>query len=466
MNELTHVLKHFGGQLRHRISMPGSARYASATAIWAKPIGPMPRAIIHCQTSQDVQMAVRAARNSGLPISVRGGGHDWAGRALCDGIVIDLQEMNRVVSSSDHCTAQISGGARAMDVLAVTDPLGVAAVAGSVGSVGMAGLTLGGGYGALIGRFGLALDNLLAAEVVVADGRIIVTDAYNEEELFWALRGGGGNFGVVTAMKVRLHDLSCVRSGVLMYPFSEARTVLEGCADIAASAPEELTAQLGLVAGADGSPVVMIVPTWCGVQTEGESRLAPFLKLGTVLANTIDEMPYGTSLTAFDPYLVTGQHEFMETCWLAAFDDDCIEIFIDAMASALPGCAIFTHEFRGAASRVAPEATAFGLRRDHLLVELLTTFGDRSVFDERRYQRWLQASLHAFDAIALPGGYPNLLPKGDTGRATKSFGGNAERLIKAKRIYNSENIFCSAIPLPVLRGFKVAGRTAVPIRLG
>jgi hypothetical protein len=195
--------------------------------------------------------------------------------------------------------------------------------------------------------------------------------------------------------------------GVLMYPFSVARTVLEGCADIAASAPEELTAQLGLIAGADGSPVVMIVPTWCGVRTEGESRLAPFLKLGTVLANTIDEMPYGISSTAFDPYLVTGQHEFMETCWLAAFDDDCIDAFMDVMANALPGCAIFTHEFRGAASRVAPEATAFGLRRDHVLVELLTTFGGRSVFDERRYQQWLQVSIHAFDAIALPGGYPN-----------------------------------------------------------
>ena len=116
------------------------------------------------------------------------------------------------------------------------------------------------------------------------------------------------------------------------------------------------------------------------------------------------------------------------------------------MASALPGCAIFTHEFRGAASRVAREATAFGLRRDHVLVELLTTFGDLSVFDERRYQRWLRALLNAFDAIALPGGYPNLLPEGDTGRATKSFGGNAERLIKAKRTYDSENIFAPPFP--------------------
>jgi hypothetical protein len=456
MNEVIDVLKHFGGPLRHRISTSGSAGYASATAIWAKSIGPMPRAVVHCSTAKDVQLAIRAARNSGLPISVRGGGHDWAGRALCEGLVIDLQEMNRVVLSSDDGTAEIAGGARAMDVLAVTDPLGVAAVAGSVGSVGMAGLTLGGGYGSLIGRFGLALDNLLAAEVVLADGRIVVVDGHSEEELLWALRGGGGNFGVVTAMQVRLHDLSCVRSGMLLYPFSEARAVLKGYADIAASAPDELTAQVGLVTGADGSLVVMIVPTWCGERLEGESRLAAFLKLGTVLTNTVDEVPYGTSLSVFDPYLATGQHTLMETCWISAFNDDCIDVFLDVMANALPGCAIFTHEFKGAASRVEPGATAFGLRSDHVLVELLATFAGQSAFDQRRYQRWLLASLHAFDPIALPGGYPNLLPKGDTDRPTKSFGDNAERLIKAKLIYDPDNIFSSAIPLPVAIGSEEA----------
>jgi FAD/FMN-containing dehydrogenase len=458
MNELTDVLKHFCGQLRHRISMPGSAGYASATAIWAKPLGPMPRAIVHCVTTEDVQLAVRAARESGLPISVRGGGHDWAGRALCDGVVIDLREMNRVVIDSDHCTAQIAGGARATGVLAVTDPLGLAAVAGSVGSVGMAGLTLGGGYGALIGRFGLALDNLHAAEVVLADGRTVVAESHSEEELLWALRGGGGNFGVVTAMQVRLHDLRSVRSGMLVYPFSEARAVLKGCADIAASAPDELTAQVGLVTGADGSLVVMIVPTWCGTRPEGESRLAAFLKLGTVLTNTVDDVPYGTSLSVFDPYLATGQHTSMETCWIAAFNDDCIDMFLNVMANTLPGCAIFTHEFKGAASRVVPGATAFGLRCDHVLVELLATFPGQSAFDQRNYQRWLHTSLHAFDPIALPGGYPNLLPKGDADRATKSFGDNAERLIKAKRTYDPDNIFRSAIPLPVATGSEEAAR--------
>jgi len=149
-------------------------------------------------------------------VGAGGGGHDWAGRALCPGIVIDLSGMNGVSVAAAHGSAIISGGARALDVSRVTDPLGLAAPTGSVGAVGMAGLTLGGGYGPLIGRFGLALDNLLAAQVVLADGRVVAADATNEAELFWALRGGGGNFGVVTAMRHRLHNLLGVRSGMLV----------------------------------------------------------------------------------------------------------------------------------------------------------------------------------------------------------------------------------------------------------
>jgi FAD/FMN-containing dehydrogenase len=185
------TLRCLGGQLPGRVSRPGDDRYAAATAIWAKPVGPMPRAVVHCRTAEDVQSAIRAACDCHLTLSVRGGGHDWAGRALCDGLVIDLSGMRDVIIGPDNRSARISGGARASDVLAATDPLGVAAVAGAVGSVGMAGFTLGGGYGALIGRFGLALDNLLDATVVLADGRVVVANCDNEEELFWALRGGG-----------------------------------------------------------------------------------------------------------------------------------------------------------------------------------------------------------------------------------------------------------------------------------
>jgi FAD/FMN-containing dehydrogenase len=440
-------------QLSGGFSKPGDDRYAAATAIWAKPVGRTPRAIAHCRTPQDVQSAIRAARECDLPLSVRGGGHDWAGRALCGGIVIDLSGMNGVIVGSDNRTVRISGGARASDVLAVTDPLGLAAVTGSCSSVGMTGLTLGGGYGPLIGRFGLALDNLLAADVVLADGRIVTAKHDSQEELFWALRGGGGNFGVVTSMQHRVHDLPSVRSGMLLFPFTEARAVLEGCIDITAAAPEELTIQLGIVGGSDGVPLVMIAPTWCGAPEQGEARLAPFLRLGTLVAGTLEATVYGASLAIFNPFLVTGKRVFMETCWLPTLDSHSIDVFIRAMATAAsPGCAIVTHEFRGAASRVPAGATAFGLRRDHILVEILASFPDRSEpQDEQWHQGWVRATLRAFDTVALPGGYPNLLASSEVERAAKSYGRNVDRLIRANRHYDPDSIFNSAIPLPTGR---------------
>ena len=446
-------LNRLGQQLRGRLSMPGDGGYAAATTIWAKPVGRKPRAVVHCRTIEDVQLAIRAARDCEVPLSVRGGGHDWAGRALCEGIVIDLSGMNSVTVSADKATATMSGGARAVDLVAVTDPLHVAPVTGSVGAVGMAGLTLGGGYGPLIGRFGLALDNLTAATVVLADGRVVVATPTHEEELFWALRGGGGNFGVVVEMRHRLHDVPSIRSGMLIYPFAEAEAVLNGYTDIASSTPLELTAQLGFAAGSDGAPVIMIVPTWCGLPEQGEASLEPFFKLGSVLASTVDVRPYGASLSLFDPYLAYGQRVFMESCCLPALDSDSSGKFIEAMKSAVsPGCAIFTHDFKGEAAQVQTGATAFGLRRKHVLVELLATFVDRSdALEEEQHQQWLQTTLHGFDTIMLSSAYPNLLPKGDAARAASSYGRNAERLLKAKRRYDPDNIFSSAIPLPVSR---------------
>jgi FAD/FMN-containing dehydrogenase len=445
------TLHRLGNQLPGRLSKPGDASYAAATATWAKPVGPMPRAVVHCRTADDVQSTVQAARDCHLPLSVRGGGHDWAGRALCQGIVIDLSAMNSVFIGCNNRAARIAGGTRASDLLAATDQLGLAAVTGSCGVVGMAGLTLGGGYGPLIGRFGLALDDLLAAEVVLADGRIVTAKKDNEDELFWALRGGGGNFGVVTAMRLRVHDLPSIRTGMLLFPFAEAKTVFAGCAEIAAAAPDELTTQLGIVAGPDGAPVVMVMPTWCGAPEDGEANLSPFLRLGALLANTVDAMPCGSRFALTDPFIVNGRRVIMETCWLPVLDRVSIDAFIQAMADAVsPGCAILTHEFRGAASRVPAGATAFGLRRDHVLVEILASFDDRSdPLEEQRHRQWAQASRAGFDTTALPGGYPNLLGGGDPERATKSYGSNAGRLIAAKRHFDPDNVFCSAIPLPI-----------------
>ena len=433
-----------------RVSFPGDQRYAAATAIWAKPTGPLPRAIVHCRTAEDVQTAIRAAGDCQLPLSVRAGGHDWAGRALCEGLVIDLRGMNGVAVSSDHRIARVLGGARASDVVKMTDPRGIAPVTGSVGAVGMAGLTLGGGYGPLIGRFGLALDNLVAAEVVLADGRIVTASEEEESELFWALRGGGGNFGVVTALHLRVHDLPSVRTGVLVYPFSEARSVLARCAEISASAPDALTVQVVCACGPDGTPMVLIVPTWCGSPEEGEARVAPFLELGTLLTGTLESMPYGRSLTLFDAFVAQGQPTFMETCSLPALESESIEGLIHSMkAVASPGCAIITHEFRGAASRVPAEATAFGQRGDHLVLEFLATFVESlDPLEEQRHRRWLRETSLTFEPMALPGAYPNFLVAADADRVARSYGPNASRLMRAKRRYDPDNVFRSAIPLP------------------
>ena len=447
------TLRGLSGQLGSRVSRLGDDRYVAATEIWAKPVGRMPRTVVHCRTLQDIQLAIAATRSAGLSLSVRGGGHDWAGRALCDGLVIDLSDMRDVVISRDRRSARILGGARASDVLAVTDPLGLAAATGSCSAVGMAGLALGGGYGPLIGRFGLALDNLIAADVVLADGRIVTAERDQEEDLFWALRGGGGNFGVVTAMRIRLHDLPNVVSGMLVYPFSEAKTVLRRYAGAVPSMPDELTVQVGAVTGRDGVPVILLVPTWSGSQGQGDEHIAPLLELGTLLDNTVDAVRYGTSLSVFDPHIVNGRRTFMETCSLPALDGAGVDLLVEAMAKAVSaGCAIFSHEFRGAASRVPVEATAFGLRRDHVLIEILASFPDRpDRLEERRHQQWARGTRRAFDAIALPGGYPNLLGSCDTDRAAESFGPNVERLARVKQLYDPENVFCSAIPLPISR---------------
>jgi FAD/FMN-containing dehydrogenase len=431
------------------VSTPGQVGYADATAIWSKPVGRMPRAVVHCRTVEDVQAAVRAARDCGLSLSVRGGGHDWAGRALCDGVVIDMSGMSGVTIAPDHA-AQVAGGARATDLAAATHPFGLAAVTGAVGAVGMAGFTLGGGYGSLIGRFGLALDNLEAAEIVLADGRVLVAEPDSEPDLFWALRGGGGNFGVVTMMRFKLHPLRGVRMGVLLYPFSEAKAVLERCAAIADSAPDELSTQVGVVHGPDGAPLVFVSPTWCGSPEDGEARTAPFLKLGTLLMGAVETMSYRSSLAAFDAFVVNGRRTFMETCWIPDLGGDT-DAFIAAMETAAsPGCAVLTHEFKGFATRVPEEATAFGLRRKHAVVEILAQCAEQSdASEEKRHRQWARLTRKSFDPIALPGGYPNFLVGDDNpNRILMSYGGNAERLIRAKRGYDPDNVFNSAIPLP------------------
>jgi hypothetical protein len=209
-------------------------------------------------------------------------------------------------------------------------------------------------------------------------------------------------------MHIRLHDLPNVVSGMLVYPFSEAKSVLRRYADLVPSMPDELTVQIGAVAGPDGVPVIMLVPTWSGAQGQGDQHIAPLLGLGTLLDNTLDAVRYGTSLSVFDQYIVKGQRTIMEACSRPALDGASVDLLVEAMAKAVSaGCAVFSHEFRGAAPRVPVEATAFGLRRDHAQIEIPLRFDGRT--------DWKSAGINNGCVtrgglrIALPGGYPNLL---------------------------------------------------------
>jgi FAD/FMN-containing dehydrogenase len=448
MTNATTQIANLSRALLDRLSMPGDARYAAATAIWAK-VDVAPAAVVTCRSVADVQAAIAAAHEAKLPLSVRGGGHDWVGRALCDGIVIDLSEMRGVTVATDRRTALIQGGVRARDIVSAIDPLGLAAVTGSCGGVGMAGLTLGGGYGPLIGRQGLALDNLVEAQIVLADGSAVSASVSENQELFWALRGGGGNFGVITAMRCKLHEMPSVHAGVLIYPMSEVKSVLTRAAALAASMPDEFSVQLGVAAGPDGSFGLLVAPVWCGAPEDGEPQLAPFAKLGTLLAGAIERKSQTALLSMFDTMIVDGLRVHIETCSLDALDGESIDTLVGAMAKAIsPGCAILTHEFKGAACRVAADATAFGLRRPHVLIEILTMFPEPDdISGIQRHVAWARQTREAF-ASALPGGYPNLLGRADPARAAASYGGNAERLIRVKRHYDPDNVFSSAIPLP------------------
>jgi FAD/FMN-containing dehydrogenase len=279
LRQCAKTLYHLAARLPGQASTPGDDGYAAATAIWSKAVGRVPRAVVHCRTVEDVRSAVSVARDCGLPLSVRGGGHDWAGRALCDGIVVDLTGMRDVTIASDGSRARVGGGALASDVASRTDELGLAAVTGSIGAVGLCGLTLGGGYGPLNGRFGLASDNLTEAEVVLASGQVVIAGAEGDPDLLWALQGGGGNFGVVTRMSIRLHRVPSVYTGLIMYHLSEATAVLDRVQEFCRTAPEHLTVQLALVSSPDGEPVAAVVPTWSGDVESGEKEVASLLSL-------------------------------------------------------------------------------------------------------------------------------------------------------------------------------------------
>ncbi|PZG13857.1 FAD-binding oxidoreductase [Nonomuraea aridisoli] len=414
---------------------------AALIRLWNAQVMARPSVVARCRTTADVQAAVRAARSAGMPLSVLGGGHDWSGSAVRDGgLLVDISTMRQV--TVEGAEARVAGGATVSDVLDAARPHGHAAAVGTVSSVGFAGLTLGGGYGTLIGVAGLGVDNLLSAEVVLADGRVVTADPQHEPDLFWALRGGGGNFGVVTELRTRLHPFATVTSGTIAFGWDQARSVLLGWRKVMASADDALDVMFGAMHTPAGL-VLYTTPAWAGDPGDAARQIAQIRALGAPVLDDVDRRALADTVHALDDMFPHGGNYHLGSQIVPPLTDDVIDAFVRS-AEAMPAtCVLNVHHSHGAATRVPVTETAYAYRDEHLVVEIIGAWFDG---DGAAESAWVQDAERRLGRHALPGGWANLLARGDQ-RARNAYGINTSRLLAVKSHYDPDGVF-TAIPLP------------------
>jgi FAD/FMN-containing dehydrogenase len=358
--------------------------------------------------------------------------------------------MREIVVDPHARIATVCGGALSKDVASAGGAHGLVAALGNCGLVGMAGLTMVGDYGPLNGLYGLAADNLLGAEVVLADGRRVTTGPDDEPELFWAIRGGGGNFGVVTSLRVQLHEMRHMIAGPIVYPLSDAETMLRRYASFAATMPDGLSISVGMTSGPDGQPMLMFLPLWNGDKQRGEQIISDFQALGTPLLAQAGPMNYSDMLALFDGWLdaADGCHWEFRTRSLPALTSGAIEVITRAVAGRTsPYSMVNFHHLHGGATRIPAETTAFGLRQEHFMLEIIAGWkpdGNSAA----AHRQWAQDLWDALTPFALPGGYATFLRPHDREQAKDAYGSNGARLRSLKRRLDPDGVFASAIPLP------------------
>lgn len=420
---------------------PGDATYDEVRAVFNGMIDRRPFAVLRCRETADVARGVAFAREHDLPVSIRGGGHSIGGNAVCDGgIMLDLSRMKDLRVDPDRRIARAGPGLTLGELDAGTQQHGLATPLGVVSVTGIAGLTLGGGLGWLNGKHGLTCDNLLSADVVTADGEVLRASAEENADLFWALRGGGGNFGVVTSFTYRLHPVGPVLAGGLSYPSTRVREALRFHHEFMAAAPDELSTSVSLALDPAGEPVVTVAVCYCGPHEEGERVLRPLRAFGPPVADTIGAVPYLALQSAPDAGWPSGRQHYWKAGWLRQLTDGAIETivrFVPQMPSAASGVGL--QRMGGAASRVAASATAFAQRTEQYDFLIASQWPDPR--DSAQNIEWTQAFFAAMQPHLESAAYVNNLGTEGQERVRAAYGDNYPRLAALKQTYDPSNLF-------------------------
>jgi FAD/FMN-containing dehydrogenase len=429
----------FRGDLIH----PESDSYDSARRVWNGMIDKRPAAILRCKSIADVQGAVRFARENELPIAIRGGGHNAAGLGTCDdGVVIDLSGMRDVVVDPVRRVARAGGGATWGDFDRSTAEFGLATTGGAISTTGIAGLTLGGGLGWLMRSHGMSCDNLIGAEVVTADGQLRRASEAENPDLLWALRGGGGNFGVVTTLEYQLHPVSTILGGMLLYPLTRARDAFRLYRDVAKAAPDKLTVFAGMLHSPDGVPLVAFLLCYNGPVEEGERAIKAIRDFGAPPAGEIGPMPYTSLQSMLDAGFPSGMNVHWRSEFVKSISDELIETVVSAYERVpSPLSAILFEQFGGAVRRVPRDATAYDQRDADFNLVIVSRWTDPA--DADRNVQWARSLSEAARAYTTGQVYVNYIGVGEApDRVRAAFGADKfAKLAGIKRKYDPTNLF-------------------------